>query len=49
MSEYASGFTFGRRCMMDKERIKHALKGELVIGEDENGFIYGKASRVECL
>ncbi len=29
MSEYGSGLTFGQCCTMDKERIRHALKGEL--------------------
>lgn len=48
MSEYCSGLTFGQCCMMDKERIKHALKGELMTDEDDSGFIYSKASREEC-
>ena len=48
MSEYGSGLTFGQCCTMDKERIKHALMGELMCGEDEDGFIYERASRQEC-
>lgn len=32
----------------DKERIKHALDGELMCGEDENGFVYEKATAQEC-
>ncbi len=48
MSEYGSGLTLGQCCNYDKERIKHALKGELMIGEDENGFVYETASREEC-
>ena len=48
MSEYGSGLTFGQVCNFDKERIKHALRGELMCGEDENGFVYAPASREEC-
>lgn len=48
MSEYASGLTFGKCCNLDKDRIKHALKGELFCGEDENGFLYEKASKEDC-
>ena len=48
MSEYGSGLTLGQCCTMDKERIRHALKGELMIGEDENGFVYEPAPREEC-
>lgn len=48
MSEYGSGLTLGQCCNYDKERIKHAFKGELMIGEDENGFVYEPASREEC-
>ena len=48
MSEYGSGLTFGQTRNLDKERIKRALRGELVCGEDENGFIYAKANREDC-
>ena len=48
MSEYGSGLTFGQACNFDKERIKHALRGELMCDEDENGFVYAPASREEC-
>ena len=48
MSEYGSGLTFGQTRNMDKERIKHALRGELMCGEDENGFVYAKATPEEC-
>lgn len=54
MGEYAPGISFGRTCMMDKERIIHAFNGELMvgeqIGEDGNGyFLYQAASKEECL
>ena len=49
MAEYGPGLTFGQMCSMDKERIIHAFKGELMCGEDENGFIYEPASKEECL
>ena len=48
MSEYGSGLTFGQACNFDKERIKHALRGELMCDEDENGFVYAPASQEEC-
>ena len=48
MSEYGSGLTSGQCFNMDKERIKHALQGELVCGENEKGFIYTSASKEEC-
>ena len=48
MSEYGSGLTFGQACNFDKDRIKHALRGELMCDEDENGFVYAPASREEC-
>ena len=35
--------------MYNKERIKKAFSGEVMVGEDENGFKYGKASKEECL
>lgn len=48
MAEYGSGLTFGQCCNMDKERIKHALNGELMAGENEDGFVYEKAEQSEC-
>ena len=48
MAEYAPGLTFGQCCNLDKERIKHALAGELMVGENENGFVYGKANMIDC-
>ena len=48
MSEYGNGLSFGQTRNLDKERIKRALRGELVCGEDENGFIYAEASREDC-
>lgn len=48
MGEYAGSITFGRSCNLDKERIKMALKGKLVCGENEGGFLYADASREEC-
>ena len=48
MSEYGSGISMGDAFSMDKERIKHALNGEIMVGEEEGGFIYDKASKKEC-
>lgn len=48
MSEYGSGLTFGQCCMMDKERIKHALRGQMMCGETEEGFEYCTASKEQC-
>jgi len=48
MGEYGPGLTAGRAFSLDKERIKHALKGELLAGETEEGFYYKPASREEC-
>ncbi|HAV90099.1 MAG TPA: hypothetical protein DCW44_02340 [Eubacterium sp.] len=48
MSEYGSGISFARACAYDKERIKEALKGRLLCGEDENGFIFKEAPKEEC-
>ena len=48
MSEYGNGVSMARAFSMDKERIKHALKGELICGETVNGFEYAPASREEC-
>ena len=48
MGAYGSGISFAKACQYDKERIKRALQGELMCGEDENGFLYAKASKEEC-
>ena len=48
MSEYASGLTMGQCASLDKERVEHALHGELMCGEDEHGFVYAPAPREEC-
>ena len=48
MSEYGSCISKAEMFNLDKERIKMALKGELVSGEDESGFTYAPASKEEC-
>lgn len=48
MGEYGSGVSFARSCAYDKERIKMALQGKLLLGESENGFEYADAPREEC-
>ena len=48
MSEYAPGHTIGSAAELDKKRIKQALEGKLLAGEDENGFIYESAPKKEC-
>ena len=40
--------TIGRAAELDKERVRHALKGELMCGEDERGFVYEPATAEEC-
>lgn len=42
MGKYGSGITSGQAAMMEKDEIKHALNGEVIIGESEEGFIWGK-------
>lgn len=46
--EYGSGVKLGTAFQYDKERIKHALNGEIMIGEDEHGFIYDKCTKEEA-
>lgn len=46
--EYGSGIKIGTAFQYDKERIKHALKGEIMVGENEYGFIYDKCSKEEA-
>ena len=48
MAEYGSGISMACAFTMDKERIKHALKGELICGETEDGFEYTPASKEDC-
>lgn len=48
MAEYGPGHTIGTAAELDKERVVRALAGEIVCGEDENGFVYGPASKQEC-
>lgn len=46
--KYGNGISAGQAFKYDKERIKHALKGEVFAGEDENGFIYKTAQKEVC-
>ena len=48
MSEYGPGMTIGSAAELDKDRVRHALMGELMCGEDDRGFVYEPASREEC-
>lgn len=48
MGEYGSGMTMGQAAELDKDRVRHALAGELVCGEDDNGFVYEPAPKDEC-
>lgn len=48
MGEYGPGLTSGQAFMKDKERIKKALEGFLVCGEDDDGFVYAPAEKEEC-
>ena len=48
MGFYGPGLSFGQVMNMEKERIKHALQGELMVDEDENGFVYKKAPKEKC-
>jgi len=48
MGEYGNGVSFARAEMLDKERIKHALNGELIVGECEEGFMYGHFPKEDC-
>lgn len=46
--EYGSGIKLGTAFEHDKERIKHALKGEIMVGENGHGFIYDKCTKEEA-
>lgn len=49
MGKYGPGLTMGQIFNLDKERIKHALMGELLYTEAEDGMtIYRPASKEEC-
>ena len=49
MGEYGSGLSMGTCAEYDKERVRHALAGELICGEtEEDGFMYAPASKAEC-
>ena len=48
MAEYGNGISMTRAFTLDKERIKHALNGELACGENEDGFVYAKADKEAC-
>jgi len=49
VGEYGPGLTMGQIFNLDKEQIKHALNGELMYAEDEEGrFLYRPASPEEC-
>lgn len=49
MSEYGSGISMMAGFKKDRERIRHAWDGELICGEDENGFLYDPADEGDCL
>lgn len=46
MGKY-SGMNFGTACMHEKEEIKHALNGEVLVGWDEDGKHWEKAPKDE--
>ena len=48
MGQYGSGISMQMAFAYDKERIKKAMEGELLCGEDENGFQYAPAGYEEC-
>lgn len=49
MSEYGPGLSLEQVAEMDKERLKNAVRGFLVIGTDDEGeFIYDHATPEEC-
>jgi hypothetical protein len=48
MAKYGPGLTSGQIANMEKEMIKHALQGELQVGEEENGIIYELCEKSEC-
>lgn len=48
MAKYGNGISFKQACEYEREGIEHALRGELVCDESEEGFVYAKASKEEC-
>ena len=48
MAEYGSGVRMMEALAFDKERIKEAMNGRLMIGEDDQGFIYDDCSKEEA-
>ena len=46
--KYGNGISLAKSFMLDKERIKHAFNGELVCGENEDGFTYIHANKEMC-
>lgn len=48
MGEYGSGVSLTRAFNYDKERLLKALEGQLLCGENEDGFIYEDAPEEEC-
>ena len=48
MGEYGSGVSLVQAFNYDKERLLHALKGQLICGETEDGFEYADAPEEEC-
>lgn len=48
MSEYGNGMSLTEAFNNDKERICAALEGHLIVGENENGWIYEEATPEEC-
>jgi hypothetical protein len=47
MSKYGSCITFGRACSYEKDEIKHALNGEVLVAWDENGRHWEKGTKEE--
>lgn len=45
---YGSGVTLTQAFNYDKERIKKALDGQLLSGENESGFTYKPAKKEDC-
>ena len=48
MSKYGPGLTSGKIANMEKDEIKHALQGEVIVGENKDGFEYAEASKEAC-
>lgn len=49
MSKYGPGLSFKKVCELELEQIEHALNGELISGETEQGFTYyAEPSEEKC-